>query len=118
MIRSELPIDHIQRVLAEASLLKRVNGESFDHVRRRPIIELQYLNMTLQVYALKNDGFQVHRVVFDSLCNQLHSILARLVLTFDGDNNPVIEYVKHLESLARDLVQYQSSPREEKIQSH
>ena len=46
------------------------------------------------------------------------SILTRLILLLDCNDNPVIKYVEDLKSLAGDLVQDQGGPSEEKIQTH
>ena len=54
----------------------------------------------------------------DLLGDFLDSVLTRLILLLYSNDNPVIENVEDLESLAGDLVQDQGSPREEEIQAH
>ena len=74
--------------------------------------------MAFEVTVWQNDGFKVQNILLNRLGNLLDSMLARLVFSLNGDHNPIVKNVEHLESLARDFMKDQSCPREEQIESH
>ena len=45
-------------------------------------------------------------------------MLASLILALDGDNDPIVEDVEHLEGLAGDFVQDQTCPGEKQVEAH
>ena len=112
MLRSELPIDQIERFLAESGLKDGVNRFGFYHVLRWAFVELKLLNMTLQVVTWQNDRFKVQYILIYHFCDLLNSLLTGMVFSLDGYDDPVIENVEHLECLAGDLMQDQNRPRE------
>ena len=98
--------------------MKRIAGLRLNHVGWWTVIEVNSFDMVLQVCVLQNHCVEVHLVVLDSAREFFHGVLARLILLLDSDYDPVIQYIEHLECLARNLVQDESRPSEEKVQSH
>ena len=118
LVLSQLAVDEGERVQREARLLNGENRASFDHVLRRPVIELDSLDVVCKVEVLQDHGLDVHLIASHSFLDLFDGSLAGLILSLDCDDDPVIEDIEDLESLAGDLVQDKTGPGEEQVESH
>ena len=68
--------------------------------------------MSFEVETLENYRFNVHLTITYCYLQFFDRMLASLILTLDGNDNPVVEDIENLEGLAGDLVQDQTCPSE------
>ena len=102
----ELSIQTVEGVKREANLVNRVDRICICHVLGRTIVELNPLDVVLQFCLLKHHRINLQFALLDAVLEFFNSSLAGLVFTFHSDDDPVVHFVKDLQGLAVNLIEY------------